>query len=124
VQPSLMCGSLLFMFALVALFAALALAGPRVHPGTRFVAFARNLGDATFPLYLLHFPVLVAIGAARDGQPLSTAGMLVALVALIALAFAVVPIGNRLKNAMRALARRGETGTRMRGVAGADDVIR
>jgi peptidoglycan/LPS O-acetylase OafA/YrhL len=124
VQPSLMCGSLLFMFALVALFAALVLAGPRVHPGTRFVAFARTLGDATFPLYLLHFPVLVAIGAARDGQPLSTAGMLVALVALIALAFAVAPLGNRLKDAMRALAKRGETDTRMRNVAGADDVIR
>ncbi|MFC0400002.1 acyltransferase family protein [Paraburkholderia rhizosphaerae] len=124
VQPSLMCGSLLFVFGLTALFAALELAGPRVHPGARFVAFSRNLGDATFPLYLLHFPVLVAIGAARDGRPLSTAGMVVALVALLVLAFAMLPLGNRLKNAMRALGKRGLAATPVRGVAGADDVMR
>lgn len=124
VDSRLICGSLLFACALVALFAALALAGPRVHPGARLVSFARKLGDATFPLYLLHFPLLVAIGATRQGQPLPTAGKLIVLVAVIALAFAVVPLGNRVKDAMRALAKRGGMVAPVRGVAGADDVIR
>ncbi|MFC0697544.1 acyltransferase family protein [Paraburkholderia humisilvae] len=124
VQATLIGGCLLFVCVLVALFAALALAGPRLHPGARLVAFARKLGDATFPLYLLHFPLLVAIGATRQGQPLSTAGKLIVLVVLIALAFAVVPLGHRLKNAMRALAKRDATTAPVRGVAGADDVIR
>ncbi|QBQ98382.1 acyltransferase family protein [Paraburkholderia pallida] len=124
VHPPLIFGCLLFACGLVVLFAALALAGPRVRPGARLVAFARKLGDATFPLYLLHFPLLVAIGATRQGQPLSTVGKLVVLVVLVALAFAVVPLGDRLKNAMRALAKGGETAAPVRGVAGADDVIR
>jgi peptidoglycan/LPS O-acetylase OafA/YrhL len=124
VEVPVVSGCLLFTCLLVALFAALALVGPRVRPGARLVAFARKLGDATFPLYLLHFPVLVAIGATRQGQPLSTSGKLIVLVVLLALAFAVVPLAHRLKNTMRALANRRGTVVAVHGVASADDVIR
>jgi peptidoglycan/LPS O-acetylase OafA/YrhL len=124
VPPSLICGALLFMCVLVALFAALALAGPRLQPGTRLVAFARKLGDATFPLYLLHFPLLVAVGAMHQGRPLSTAARLIVFAALIAIAFAVVPLAHRLKNAMRAFAKRGAVVAPVGSVAGVEDVAR
>ncbi|HTH62028.1 MAG TPA: acyltransferase [Paraburkholderia sp.] len=124
VHPTLVSGSLIFVFLLVALLAALSLAGSRVRPGTRLVAFARKLGDATFPLYLLHFPLLVAIGATVQGRPLSSAAKLLVLASLTAMAFAVVPLGNRVKDAMRAFANRKATVAPVRGVAGADDAVR
>ncbi|MCP3709209.1 acyltransferase [Paraburkholderia sp. CNPSo 3274] len=124
IQASLISGCLLFVCLLVALFSALALAGPSLRPGARVVAFARKLGDTTFPLYLLHFPLLVAIGATRQGQPLSTSQMLIVLAALLVLAFAVVPLARRVKNAMRAIAKHGGTVVAVHGVAGADDVVR
>jgi peptidoglycan/LPS O-acetylase OafA/YrhL len=100
------------------------LAGVLIHDWFATSPFARKLGDATFPLYLLHFPLLVAIGATVQGRPLSSAAKLLVLASLTAMAFAVVPLGNRVKDAMRAFANRKATVAPVRGVAGADDAVR
>lgn len=71
-----------------------------VPPGVTH--FARKLGALTFPLYLLHFPLLVLARAAQIYDPRSDAQKIMLLLALVAVAAIYEPVGERCKQWLRA----------------------
>lgn len=101
IGPGLVFGALLFGCLLIALLAALRLAEPRLNVSRRLVRVARSAGEATFPLYLFHFPILVAVSAAHLYNPHSALQKLLVLASIVALAFAIAPLGQRMKTLLR-----------------------
>ncbi|QGZ53949.1 acyltransferase family protein [Paraburkholderia acidiphila] len=109
IGASLVFGAVMFCFFMVALLAVLRLYEPRLHVSRRVVRAARRAGEATFPLYLMHFPMLVAATAAHLYNPHSSLQKILLLAALVLAAFVAAPIGARLKNLLRALFNRALT---------------
>lgn len=108
VGASLVFGTVLFGCLMVGLLAVLKLVEGQLHVSPRVVLAARRAGDATFPLYLMHSPMLVAASAAQLYDPHSSVQKLL-LAALTLAAFAVAPLGARLKSALRAVFNRAWT---------------
>lgn len=70
----------------------------RRHPASpALVQMARKLAALTFPLYLLHLPLLVMARSANLYDPRSAAQKVLLVLALIAMAAAYEPWGERLK---------------------------
>jgi peptidoglycan/LPS O-acetylase OafA/YrhL len=89
-----------FMLLLPALAVAQRITAWREAPGW-LMRVARALGELTFPLYLLHFPLMVLARAAK-GAPLDGLPEKLALLAgLLLLAHKLVPVTNKLKGWMR-----------------------
>ena len=109
VGASLVFGAAMFCFFMVGLLAMLRLYEARLHTGRRVVLAARRAGEATFPLYLMHFPVLVAASAAHLYDPHSSLQKVLLLAALVLAAFVAAPAGARFKTLLRALFNRALT---------------
>lgn len=110
IGASLVFGAVMFCFFMVGLLALLRLNEARLQASRLVVLVARRAGEATFPLYLMHFPMLVAASAAHLYNPHSGPQKVLLLGALVLAAFAIAPVGARLKTFLRALFNRALTG--------------
>ncbi len=93
--------SLLFVPCFAAVLSAAKLVDRVVDVPTVLVRAARALGEATFPLYLLHFPVFVlcaAIGFYDRTSPAVTTAIFIAVCCAI---FLVTPLTDRFKIYLR-----------------------
>jgi peptidoglycan/LPS O-acetylase OafA/YrhL len=109
IGASLVFGAVMFCFFMVGLLAILRLYEARLHTSRRVVLAARRAGEATFPLYLIHFPLLVAASVAHLYNPHSSLQKVLLLASLVLAAFVTAPIGARVKTLLRALFNRALT---------------
>jgi len=106
ITGTLICGGvalwpvLLFMLLVCRTFEA------RFSPGAKLKRVARQLGNFTFPLYLLHFPMFVLLGALGLHDPTSAWQKVVLFVAVCAAIFAVTPPIDTFKATLRRALRR------------------
>jgi peptidoglycan/LPS O-acetylase OafA/YrhL len=96
-----MFGSVGLYLVLATLLPFAAVAPARFAPSPRVLKWSRALGQATFPIYAMHFPFYVSVTALNllDRNSLVHTALLPAAVVLLALLFA--PIADRLKERMR-----------------------
>jgi peptidoglycan/LPS O-acetylase OafA/YrhL len=71
-------------------------------PSRVLVKIARRLGEATFPLYLLHFPIFVLLGALSFYDRHSVLQKCLLFVAVCAAIFLVAPLTEPVKRLLRA----------------------
>jgi peptidoglycan/LPS O-acetylase OafA/YrhL len=81
-------------------------AKPRLYP-RKLVHVSRFIGEMTFPLYLLHFPLLVLARSLRLYDADSSAQRVALMLVIIVVSAVVVPLAERLKRALRSALRNG-----------------
>jgi peptidoglycan/LPS O-acetylase OafA/YrhL len=66
---------------------------------------SREIGEATFPLYAFHMPLLVLAASLAVYDRSSAVQKLALLVAIIASSFVLVPLGDALKRRIASVLR-------------------
>jgi peptidoglycan/LPS O-acetylase OafA/YrhL len=93
-------GAVVCYVALLTVLPALKLIEPRWSPRPSIVRWSRHIGEATFPLYAIHAPLILLAAALAVYERGSALQKLTVLGAIIALSFALVPLGNQLKRSL------------------------
>lgn len=93
-------GAILCYFALLTVLPALKLIEPRWSPRPSVVRWSRHIGEATFPLYAIHAPLIVLAASLAMYERGSVAQKLALFGGIVALSFALVPLGNLLKRSL------------------------
>jgi peptidoglycan/LPS O-acetylase OafA/YrhL len=74
----------------------------RTSVPSRAVSVTRFLGEVTFPLYLVHFPLLVLARSLHLYNPESFIQKILVALVIVAVAAAIVPLGTAVKRQLRA----------------------
>jgi len=92
-------GVVTYIVLLPILLGAQRLTTVRISP--RIVQVARFLGEATFPLYLVHLPILVLARSLHSYDPASVLQKLAVMLGIVLISAAVVPVASILKYQLR-----------------------
>ncbi len=114
VSVSLVLPSIAALAVFAWVFWALDLCGERIAVPDRLKAIARKVGDATFPIYLFHFPIFVCVAALGLYDVHSTWQKLAVFVCVIGVTFLITPWTNVLKDILRRRLRSGVGYVRLR----------
>ena len=101
VSVSLVLPSVAALAAFALVFWVLGMIGPKLELPDRLKRIARTVGDATFPIYLFHFPMFVCVAALGLYDETSTFQKLVVFVCVVGVAGLMTPFTNRFKNVLR-----------------------
>jgi len=101
VSANICVGAGAFFLVMCPLLVAVSQLEDRIPVPPMLVAFGRKLGELTFPLYLIHFPLFVLLRSLNAYDPASTPQKFVVLILACLAAAWMVPVGDKLKVMLR-----------------------
>jgi peptidoglycan/LPS O-acetylase OafA/YrhL len=93
-------GAVVCYLGLLTVLPLLKLIEPRWSPRPAVVRWSRHIGEATFPLYAIHSPLIALAASLAVYERGSAPQKLAVFGAIVAVSFAFVPLGNRLKRSL------------------------
>lgn len=107
VSVSLVLPSIAVLAAFALIFWALDGLGPRLRVPGALRALARKAGDATFPIYLFHFPIFICVAALGLYDEHSALQKVAVFLCVIGVTVLITPWTNALKDILRRYLRTG-----------------